>query len=242
MISGLFHAGIYVPLYNGLVALVDVIPSHDMGLAVIALTIIVRVIVYPLSKRAIKSQMAMKKLAPDVEAIKQKHKDATEQSKAIWELYKTNGVHPLAGLGLLLIQLPILFGLYWVFIKGGFPVIHTEDLYSFVHAPAFVDMHFLGFIDMGASHNVLLAVLVALSQFIYTRLSMGPREARANIEASLTNDMAKSFDVQARYVFPLMFGVISYFVPAAAPLYWLTSNIFMIGQEFAAGRRFDKGF
>lgn len=240
MISALFHGLIYAPLYNGLVFFVDIVPSHDMGLAVIALTVVVRVIIYPLSQRAIRSQIAMKKLMPEVEELKKKFKkNSPEQSTAIWALYRERGIHPLAGIGLLLIQLPILFGLYWVFLKGGFPRIDTALLYPFVAAPSAVDMHFLGMVDMGVNHNIILAVLVAFSQFAYTRLSMGPRTARAaTVEASLSDDMAKSFDLQARYVFPLLFAGIAYVVVSAAALYWLTSNLFMIGQEYLAGRRF----
>ncbi len=237
MISAVFHAAIYDPLYNGLVYLVDVIPTHDVGIAVILLTIIVRIILYPLSKRAVESQMAMKKITPEVEALKKKYKDnSPEQSKAIFALYRERGVHPFAGIGLLLLQFPILIGLYWVFAGGSLPQIDTQLLYSFVPVPPEVNMHFLGFLDVGGKHNIPLAILVALSQLLYSRLSMGPRGSETAGEATLSSDFAKSFDLQARYVFPLIFGVISYSVPAAAPLYWLTGNIFMIGQEFASGR------
>lgn len=242
MISYIFHLVIYDPLYNGLVFFVGIIPSHDMGLAVIALTIVVRIIIYPLSKRAIESQLAMKKIAPAVEEIKKKHKsNSAEQSQAIFALYRERGVHPFASFGLLLIQFPVLIGLYWVFLNGGLPVIDGSLLYSFVAVPASVNMEFLGYVDMAGNHNLVLAVLIALSQLAYSRLSMGPREKTLEgspVEASLSGDMAKSFDLQARYVFPAMFGVISYFVASAAPLYWLTSNLFMIGQEFASGKRF----
>lgn len=240
MISAVFHAAIYVPLYNGLVFFVGVIPAHDMGLAVIALTIAVRIIIFPLSRRAVASQMAMKKINPEVEELKKKFKkNSPEQSQAIFALYRERGVHPFASVGLMLIQLPVLFGLYWVFLRGGFPQIDAGLLYSFVQVPASINMEFLGFVDMGANHNIVLALLVAATQFIYTRLSMGPKAAHENIEASLSSDMAKSFDMQARYIFPLTFGVIAYFVASAAPLYWLTSNLFMIVQEYAAGRRFN---
>lgn len=240
MISSLFHSSIYIPFYNGLIYLVGIVPSQDMGLAVIALTIVVRIVIYPISRRAVLSQIAMKKLAPEVEELKKKYKkNSPEQNAAVWALYRERGVHPLAGIGLLLIQLPVLFGLYWVFFRGGFPQVDTSLLYSFVSAPPSIDMEFLGFIDMGARHNIPLALLVAATQFIYTRLSMGPRSARANIEASFSEDMARSFDVQARYFFPLTFAVIAYFVAAAVPLYWFTSNLFMIAQEYAAGRRFN---
>jgi len=242
MISAIFHTTIYDPLYNGLVFLVGIIPSHDVGFAVIALTIIVRIIVFPLSRRVIESQIAMKKVAPEVEEIKKKYKkNSPEQSQAIFALYKERGVHPFASIGLLLIQFPVLIGLYLVFLRGGLPTIDTSLLYSFVQVPDAVNMEFLGFVDMAASHNIVLAVLIALSQLVYSRLSMGPREKVPDatpVEASLSGDMAKSFDLQARYVFPVMFGVISYFIAAAAPLYWLTSNLFMIGQEYLSGKRF----
>jgi len=244
VISTLFHATVYDPLYNGLVFFVGVIPTHDVGLAVIALTIVVRIIIYPLSQRVIESQLAMKKVAPAVEEIKKKYKkNSPEQSQAIFALYRERGVHPFASLGLLLVQFPVLIGLYWVFLNGGLPNIDTSLLYSFVPVPESVNMEFLGYVDMAASHNLVLAALIALSQLAYSRLSMGPREKALEstpVEASLSGDMAKSFDLQARYVFPAMFGIISYFVASAAPLYWLTSNVFMIGQELASGKRFGR--
>ena len=243
MISALFHAVIYDPLYNGLVFLVGIIPTHDMGLAVIGLTIVVRIIIYPLSRRAIEAQLAMKKVAPEVEAIKKKFKkNSPEQSAAIFSLYKERGIHPFASFGLVLIQFPVLIALYWVFYKSGFPHVDMALLYPFVHAPTAINMEFLGLIDM-AARSIPLAVLAAVTQFLYTRLSMGPREKVPDatpVEASLSGDMAKSFDLQARYVLPLMIGVIGYTIASAAPLYWATSNTFMILQELAAGRRFRK--
>jgi membrane protein insertase Oxa1/YidC/SpoIIIJ len=130
-----------------------------------------------------------------------------------------------------LLQLPILFGLYWVFWKGGLPGINTTILYSFVPAPPAIDMSFLGFIDMG-ERSILLALLTGVTQYVYTRLSMGQRQARSLASnPSFSEDMARSFDLQARYVLPVLFTAISYSLSAALPLYWATSNIFMIGQE-----------
>jgi len=244
MISNLFHAAIYDPLYNGLTFFVGIIPAHDIGLAIIALTILVRIIIFPLSSRAIKAQMAMKKIAPEVEIVKAKYKDnREEQGKAIFALYKERGVHPFASIGLVLIQFPVLIGLYWVFYAGGFPEVDASLLYSFVHIPASVNMEFLGILDM-SKRSIIIAVLAAATQLIYTRLSMGPRQKALEstpVEASLSGDMAKSFDLQARYMLPVIIGVIAYTIPSAAPLYWVTSNILMILQEYAAGRRFGKG-
>ena len=244
MISNAFHATVYNPLYNGLVFFIGAVPFHDVGLAVIALTIVARVVLYPLSRRAIQAQLAMKNITPEVEELKKKHKDDREaQSKAIFALYKERGIHPFAGLAVVLVQFPILIGLYLVFSRGGLPEVDASLLYSFVHIPGNINMEFLGLLDM-RNHSIVLAVLTALTQFGYTRLSMGPRSTidPSPVESSLSGDMAKSFDMQARYVLPVIIGVISYSVAAAAPLYWVTSNLFMIAQEYVSGKRFGKKF
>lgn len=241
MISAVFHTVIYVPLYNGLVFLVDIIPTHDVGVAVILLTIVVRFILFPLSKRAVQAQMAMKEVAPEVEELKTKFKDDREaQSRAIFALYKERGIHPFAGFALVLLQFPILIGLYWVFAHAGLPNVDASILYPYVHAPSQVNMDFLGLISM-SGRSIVLAVLAAATQFVYTRLSMGPAATKdpSPVESSLSGDLAKSFDIQARYVLPVMIGAIGFSIAAAAPLYWTTSNIFMIIQEYLSGRRFN---
>ncbi|MBI4093869.1 membrane protein insertase YidC [Candidatus Kaiserbacteria bacterium] len=239
MISAAFHALIYDPLYNGLVFLVGIIPTHDVGIAIIVLTILVRVLLFPLSRRAVETQLSMKKIAPEVERIKEKHKDnREEQAKALFALYKERGVHPFASIGLLLAQLPVLFALYWMFASGGLPDLHAELLYSFVPSPPRVDMLFIGLLDMGGK-SVVLGVFAALTQFVYTRLSMGATEKKpAAANGAFSSDLARSFELQARYVLPATFIVLSFFIPSAALLYLTTSNAFMIAQELFAGRRF----
>lgn len=238
MISALFYSLIYRPLYSGFVFLVGAVPSHDVGIAVILITIVVRFILYPLSRRAIAAQLAMKKITPEIEALKRKFKDKPEeQGRAIFALYKERDIHPFAGIALILLQLPIMIGLYYVIVHGGLSSIDPSVLYSFVHMPDTVNMEFLGLIDM-RQHSILLAVLAALSQLAYTRLSMGPKNTDSPVEASLSGDMAKSFEFQARYVLPAMVGVISFYLAAAAPLFWTTGNIFMLIQEYLSGKRF----
>ena len=239
MIAAFFATTVYNPLYNGLIYFVDIVPWNDVGIAVIALTIVVRIVIYPLARRAIITQMRMKEVAPEIEEIKKKHpKNSPEQSQAVLALYREKGIHPFSTLFITLIQLPILICLYLIFANGGLPKVNPDILYSFVPIPSFVNMNFLGFINMGASHNIVLALLTAITQYVYTRLSMGPRGQQTATEATLSSDMARSFDVQARYVFPLLIGVIAYSVAAAAPLYYITSNLFMIAQEYMTGRRF----
>lgn len=242
MIGSLFHTIIYEPLYNGLVFLLDIVPGHDVGLAIVLLTVVVRVVLFPLSQRAVESQKALKRIVPEVEELKKKYPpNSPEQSRAVFALYKERGVHPFAGIGLVLIQLPVLIGLYVVFARGGLPQISAGQLYSFVHAPQSMSMFFLGLVDMGAKHNILLSVLTAVTQFVYTRLSMGPPATRdpSPVESTLSGDMAKSFDVQARYALPAFIGLVAFSFAAAVPLYLTTANLFMIAQEYASGRRFN---
>lgn len=241
MIGNVFDAVVYMPIYNALVYFVDLVPTHDIGVAVIIVTIAVRFILWPLSQRTIKAQADMKKIGPDVEELKKKYKGKPqEESKALLALYKERGIHPFSGILLLLVQLPILLGLYWVFALGGFPEVHPENLYAFVKIPEAINMEFLGLINMGG-HSIVLSLLAAVTQFAYTRLSMGkrsPKSATETIEASFSKDMARSLDLQARYMIPLVIGVAGYFVAAAAPLYWIVGNLFMIGQEFLNGKRY----
>ncbi|HVU75466.1 MAG TPA: YidC/Oxa1 family membrane protein insertase [Candidatus Paceibacterota bacterium] len=238
MISSVFHAVVYNPIYNGLVFFVGHLPTHDVGIAVVIVTVIVRAILFPLSRTAIKTQIKMKEIAPEVEEIKKKYKTSEEQGRATLALYKERGVRPFAGFFLTLIQLPILLGLYWVFARGGLPAINEAILYPFVHIPAAVNMEFLGLIDM-SKPSILLGILAGIAQFFYTRLSMGPRGQLSATEATLSSDMAKSFDLQARYMLPAMVAVFGVFIASAAPLYWLAGNIFMICQELFTGRRFN---
>lgn len=240
MIASLFNTYLYDPLYNALIFLVGVVPAHDVGIAVIVLTILVRIVLFPLAKRAVETQMAMKSVAPEIEVLKKKYKDDREQqSRAIFALYKERGIHPFAGIGLVLLQFPILIALYWVFSHGGLPEIHTDTLYGFVVAPDTVNMLFLGLIPMNG-HSIILAFTAGLSQLLYARLSMGPAQTAdpSPVESTLSGEMAKSFDMQARYILPVFIGVIGYTVVAAAPLYWTASNIFMIAQEYIGGKRF----
>lgn len=241
MFKAAFFNFIYEPLYNGLVFLVDIVPAHDIGIAVVILTIFVKLILLPLSRQAIRTQSLMREIAPEVDRLKEKYKEKPEeQARAIFALYRERNIRPFATFFLIFLQLPILFGLYWVFWKGGFPAINADTLYAFVPTPERVNMEFLGIVDM-SERSIFLAALTGLTQYLYTRLSMGKRKPRVKEDnPTFSSDMAHSFDLQARYVLPLLFAGISYTLAAALPLYWTTSNVFMIAQEFVMGRRFGE--
>ena len=231
------------PILNILVIILKILQTiglpQALGFSIILLTTLVRFALWPLMSSQLKSTQKMAALKPHIQRIKDDHgHDKTRHQQELSKLYKEHGVNPLAGCLPLLLQLPVLFALYYIFVRSGLPEIQTDILYSFINAPAAVDMRFLGFVDMAATHNLVLAGLVSVSQFIYSRLSMGKTQNDSPVEASLSKDLARSFDFQARYVMPLIIGAVGYFFPAVFSLYMVTANIFMIGQEFFSGRRF----
>ena len=228
------------PLYNALIVFVDIIPGGDVGLAVIVLTLLVRVILFPLSQKSSRTQLVMKRIQPAVEALKKKFKDNPQaQAKETMALYKKEGVNPFAGFLVILIQLPIIFGLYFIFLRGGLPTINLEILYSFVPVPEAVDMQFLGFVDIAAK-NVVLALLTGITQFIQINL-VSPKLEKRKKDAGMKDDMMRSMQLQMKYVMPVIVAIIAYTLPATIGLYWTTSNLFMIAQELYIRRKFKGG-
>ncbi|PIR86589.1 hypothetical protein COU13_00095 [Candidatus Kaiserbacteria bacterium CG10_big_fil_rev_8_21_14_0_10_43_70] len=237
MVSSLFNTVIHDPLYNALVFLIGSVPYFDVGIAVVILTLFVKLILFPLAKKAIHTQVALKRITPRLEEAKKKYKDnQQEQVKKTLEIYKENDIHPLSGILTLFVQLPVILGLYWVFLRGGLPTIDPSTLYSFVPIPESVNMNFLGLVDMGGK-SVLLAFLAGITQFIHARIAIHPPEVKTKPGESLKDDLARSMSLQMRYVLPIFVGVISYFISSAIALYWTTSNLFTIGQELFVRRR-----
>ena len=147
--SYLFHTFCYNPLYNGLIALLAVFPWMDAGVAVIIFTILVKLALFPISKKAVRTQLLMKEIQKDIEEIKKKSGgNKQEEAQKTMALYKEKGINPFSGIFLMLIQLPIIFALYFIFWKGGLPIVDSSLLYSFIPVPTAVNMHFLGFLDI----------------------------------------------------------------------------------------------
>lgn len=228
MIS-MYTTFIYAPLYNGLIFLMDVIPWADAGVAVIIFTIIVKLILFPLSYRSVKTQLEMKRIEPELNAVKQKYTDKQEQARAIMALYKEKNINPFSGFFLILIQLPIIFALYSIFYNGGLPSVHGELLYSFVAIPDFVNMEFLGLLDI-AKKSVILSLLAAATQYFQIRYSM-PIVPKKTENATFKDDLARTMSLQMRYMLPVVVFFISYSISSVIALYWTVSNLFAIGQE-----------
>jgi len=226
----------YNPLYNALVFLTSIIPWHDVGFAVIILTVVVKIILFPLSKKSITGQIKLKKLEPELKKIKETFKDKGEQAKRTMALYKENKINPFSGFFLILVQIPIIFALYFVFFKG---LSFDENiLYSFVKVPSDINFNFLGLIDMN-SKSLVLAVLAGVSQFFQTKISMQAFKPD-NQDKSFKNELMKSMNLQMRYVLPVFIGFVAYQISAAVALYWVVSNLFTIGQELFVIKKLKK--
>ncbi|MFZ2048900.1 MAG: YidC/Oxa1 family membrane protein insertase [Minisyncoccia bacterium] len=237
--SAFYNGFIFNPLYNLLISLFTLLPWIDAGIAVIILTIVVRLILFPLSKKAVLTQVRMQGINSELKAIKEKYKNQEEQARKTLELYKEKGVNPFSGILVLLIQLPIIFALYRIFLHAGFPSVDTKILYSFIHSPEHINTLFLGLIDI-TKKSVFLALLAAISTYLQLKFATvnqtKPKE-KGETKNSFGEDLAQSMQTQMKYFFPVLVFFISYNISGVIALYWLTSNIFTIGQEIVVRKK-----
>ena len=236
MQSGIFSTLFYKPLYNALAFLIGIVPGGNVGIAIIILTLAVRTIIAPLSYRSVVSQAKMRALNPHIEKVKEDHKhDKQEQARKVMELYQKHGVNPFSGCLLVLIQLPIILALYFVFFKG-LPGLKPELLYSFVGLPEHLNMTFLGILLSGKS--LVLALTAAATQYVQINLSMPALPPQdKNSKPTFKDDFARSFNTQMRFMLPLIVFGVSYTISAAIALYWTTTNLFSIAQELYVKRK-----
>ncbi len=234
MLGQIWNIVLYQPLLNILAFFVSIIPGGDVGIAVIIVTILVKAALFPLSQRSIESQAKMNLLNPELKKIKNSGASKEEQAKQTFELYKKYKTNPFSGCLLVLIQIPIIFALYYVFIRG--LSFNPANLYSFVHAPATSNMNFLGVLNIAKNHIWILAILAGVSQFFQAFYM--PKPALSNTDKeSFQDSFSKSMNMQMRYVFPLIVAFIGYSVSGAVALYWITSNVFAIGQQIYAKKK-----
>ncbi len=231
-VANFFYIVLYQPLFNLLVLLYNYIPGHDFGIAIIFLTIIIRVVLYPLSVKAVKSQKALQKLQPQMKEVQDKYKnDKEKQAKEILNLYKTEKINPFSGLLLAFIQLPILIALYRVFWNGLNPK-ELASLYSFVLNPGHINALFLNIINL-SKPNYIFAVLAGVVQYFQTKMLIpkgGGKQKQPNKEADFSQIMQK----QTLYFFPAFTVIILISLPSALGLYWIISGIFSIIQQYLA--------
>lgn len=231
--SSIYHSLVFDPLYNSLIFLFKIFPWADAGIIVIILTVLVRLILYPLSRKAVLTQARMAEIAPELNAIKEKYKNnSEEQARRTLALYKEKKVNPFSGILVIIIQIPIILALYQIFMK--LPAIDSNVLYSFITAPQFINTSFLGLIDISGK-SILIALLAAASTYFQFIVSTkGQKEPTGD---TFSDNLARSMQKQMKYVFPVIVFFISYQISGVIALYWLTTNLFSIGQELFIKRK-----
>ncbi|MCX6779308.1 MAG: YidC/Oxa1 family membrane protein insertase [Candidatus Magasanikbacteria bacterium] len=229
MISSIFHSIIYQPLFNVLIFLYNIIPGHDFGVAIVIITALVRLILWPISNKSIRAQKSMQGLQPKINALKTQYKDDKQKlAQATMELYKTEKINPFSSCLPLLIQLPILIGFYWV-LSAGLKSQSFEILYPFISNPGSIKTIAFGFLDLSKA-NIILAVLAGAAQFWQTKmLPMQPPVVKG--EGSKDESMTAMMNKQMMYMMPLMTVFIGATIPAGLTLYWLVTTLLTVLQQ-----------
>ncbi|MDB5224691.1 MAG: 60 kDa inner rane insertion protein preprotein translocase subunit YidC [Candidatus Adlerbacteria bacterium] len=237
----MFETFLVKPLYNIFIFLIGIMPFGDVGFAIIALTLIIRVIFYPAFSASIRTQMGMQEVQGDLDHINKTYKDQPdERAKRTMELFKEKNIRPFAGFLALFVQIPIFLALYFAFFREGLPSIATDLLYSFVHAPQAVNLMFLGLVNLQSAHNIPIAIIVALTQYGAIRLSVmrtAPGIARMAPEKQSAQRIQQYMML---YGMPILLGSIAYSFPAAVGIYFTTGNLVSMGQEWIIKRQLEK--
>jgi YidC/Oxa1 family membrane protein insertase len=236
MFSFIWHTIFFDPIYNTLIFFVDTVRGGDVGLAIIATVVVVKLVLLPLSIKAAKTQKIMRDIEPKLKEIKEKHKeDRQAQAQDMLALYKEYNLNPFASIFLIFLQIPIIFALYFAVYKGGgipLPDVNVGLLYSFIAVPTEVSTMFLGIIDV-TGRSFLLALGAGVAQYFYTSMTLPKLSARdENAAPSFKDDFTRNMHIQMKYVMPVLIVFIAYTISAAIALYFFVSNLVMLAQEF----------
>ncbi|MDZ7611851.1 MAG: YidC/Oxa1 family membrane protein insertase [Candidatus Moranbacteria bacterium] len=244
VITGFFTTIIYQPLFNFLIEIYNIVP--DLGISIVIITVIIRVLLLPVSKKSIESQKKMQELQPEIKKIQEKYKkDKQKQGQAIMEFYKEKKVNPAAGCLPLIIQLIILIALYRVFLGVMDFNGSSQLLYSFVENPGHLnEMAFFGLINI-MEKSIPLAVIASGFQFWQAKMMMKkqakdkPKQDTKKKEKNEPN-FSEIMQQQMLYMGPFLTFIIGISFPAGLPLYWLITTMFMIGQQYYIIKKDEK--
>jgi YidC/Oxa1 family membrane protein insertase len=240
----LFDELVYRPIYNLLIFVYNVLPYHDFGIAIIIVTVLIKFLLIPISKKQIESQKKMQELQPRIKEVQEKYKnDKAKQSQALMEFYKSNKTNPFSGCLPTIFQLIFLIAIYRVLfnISNSGLLINGEDLYSFVSNPGQIGRFFLGLVDLSRSvdlknislaniPHLILVLLAAFSQYFQTKMLMAKQPAVKKDQKN--QDFSQVMSQQMLYLGPILTLFIGIKFPAGLALYWLVSTVFTIAQQY----------
>ena len=203
-----------------------VVPNY--GIAIILLTIVVRALTLPMSIRGQRSMMRMQRLQPQVERIREKHKDDSERlNREMVDLYKRNHVNPLGGCLPMVIQFPVFIGLYQALLNA--VDLRHARFFGWIQDLSAPDcLHIAGFpqIPLTTCHGIpVLVALMTVSTFL--QQWMMPRQPDPSQQKMMM-------------FMPLAFSIIFLQLPAGLSLYYFASNVLGIAQQFVLNREFKQ--
>jgi len=231
----------YQPILNSLVLTIDKVTFGDVGFAIIIVTIFIKLLLSPLTKTSIRSQILMKKMEPELKLIKKNFPNKEEQASKTFELYKKYNTNPFSGCLVIFIQIPFIIALYYVFWKG--LSLNPTEIYSFIHIPANINTNFLGLVDL-SSKSLVLALLAGGAQFLQGYLA-SPIQPKVEIiketdipeVKTFQEELSGSMQTNIKYFLPIVITFFSYQISAAVALYWFTSTMFTVAQEWYMRRK-----
>lgn len=226
----LFQVIFYQPTLNLLIFLYNSVSFQDLGLAIILLTIIIKLILWPLANKSIKAQKSLQDLQPKIDELKTKYKDnQAEMSKEMMSLYKDNKINPFSSCLPLLIQLPFFIAIYRVFKDG--VADNLNLVYPFIYRPEVINNMFFGLMDL-SKPNVYLAVLAGLAQFWQAKMMMAKKNKMVqNVSGAKDENMATIMSKQMTYFMPAITIFIGVTLPGGLTLYWLVITLLTILQQ-----------
>ncbi len=215
----------YQPILNLLIFLYNVVPGSDLAIAIILLTIIIKLILYPLSKQSIKGQKSLQAIQPKMEEVKKKYaNDREKMGKEMMQLYKDHKVNPLSSCFPLLLQLPFLIAVFHVF-RNGFNSKVLDLIYPFISTPETVT----SIIEL-SQPNWYLALLAGAAQFWQAKMMM-VNKPEVQSKGSKDEGMAAIMNKQMVYFMPLITIFIGLTLPGGVTLYLFVVTILTALQQ-----------
>lgn len=229
----MYAAFILDPIINALIFLYSFF--NDMGIAIILLTVLIRLILFPLSKKALIATKKIQEIQPKIKQIQEEFKrDKQRQGVEMMKIYKEANINPLLPFVNIAIQLTVLIALYQSLnisqnLKNLLP-----NLYSITPHPAELSHSFLGFINLSLP-NAYFAVIAAAATFWQLKISMVANPPNPPSNKTSANDPIQAMQKitkQLNMVMPIITLVVALGLPAALSLYWVVSTLFTVGQEY----------
>jgi YidC/Oxa1 family membrane protein insertase len=226
MIGHIFTIALMNPMINFLVILSHVLFS-SFGLAIIAFTIIIRLLTFPLTLRQLHATRSMQSIQPKINEINKKYSDPKRRQEEIMKIYRESGVNPLGCLGPMVLQFPVLIGLYSsVRIALATSPEALEKLSGHIYPWAFVQHavplqdHFLGLdLRVGSSQGLggyIMVALVGLTTYLQTKTTASP---------AVMDEKARAQQQMMAYMLPLMFAFFALNFPSGVSLYWVVNSV-----------------